>query len=87
MARKRWRFDPYKAFNFRVAAAAAVAGIAAFGITRTVLGAKRKKKRPPAPETGTGARPIEAVGTSTAGFVGAAPKKAQPGRRATRRRN
>jgi hypothetical protein len=72
----RWRFDPYKNFNFRVVAAAAVAGGAAFAIARKLL---RRKKKPRTPEADTGARPIPAVGTSTAGFVGTAPEEPRPG--------
>jgi hypothetical protein len=69
----RWRFDPYRNFNFRVAAAALVAGATAFGIGKLL---RRKKKRPVG-EQDSGPRPIEAVGTSTAGFVGMAPKQAR----------
>jgi hypothetical protein len=77
------RFDPYKAFKFRVLAAAALAGIAAFGIVKR-LGTSASKRRKgharprPIEEVDTGARPIEAVGTSTAGFVGTAPEQPRP---------
>jgi hypothetical protein len=85
MAGKRWRFDPYKNFPFRVVAAAALAGAAAFGITKTLLSGKRRKKKPHVDEVDSGARPIEAVGTSTAGFVGTAPDYSPPKHRSRRR--
>jgi len=75
MARNR-RSDPYKAFNFRVLFGAVVAGVAALGIFRRLFA--RLERRPPGvyiEETPAGARPIEGVGTSTAGFVGASPKQ------------
>jgi hypothetical protein len=84
------RFDPYKSFKFRVAFAAL--GIAAFGVLKKLLGgapaSKRHKKvsgTRPIAELEAGARPIEAVGTSTAGFVGTAPKKRRKGRPAPSR--
>ena len=89
MVGNRQRFDPYKAFKFRVLAAAALAGVAAFGIVKR-LGASASKRRKgharprPVEEIDSGARPIEAVGTSTAGFVGTAPKP--PRRTASRNR-
>lgn len=86
MTGNRWRFDPYKNFPFRVVAAAALAGAAAFGITKTLLSGKRRKKKPFIEETDTGARPIEAVGTSTAGFVGTAPESQPPKHRRRARR-
>lgn len=75
MARSR-RGDPYKNFNFRLLFGAVVAGVAAFGIFRRLFA--RLERRAPGvyiEETPAGARPIEGVGTSTAGFVDARPKK------------
>jgi hypothetical protein len=76
MARNR-RSDPYKNFNFRLLLGAVVAGVAALGIFRRLF--NRLERRAPGvyiEETPAGARPIEGVGTSTAGFVGASPKQA-----------
>jgi hypothetical protein len=77
MAGNSRRTDPYRNFNFRVIFGAAIAGAAAIGLAGKLLLGRRKKKRPKPPpeEIDTGARPIEAVGTSTAGFVGTAPTK------------
>jgi hypothetical protein len=77
MAGNSRRTDPYRNFNYRVIFGAAIAGAAAIGLAGKLLLSRRKKKRPKPPpeETDTGARPIEAVGTSTAGFVGTAPTK------------
>jgi hypothetical protein len=68
------RRDPYKNFNFRVLfGAAAMAGIvAAVGGSMLAVFKRRKVAHK---EAGAGARPIEAVGTSTPGFVGTAPKQ------------
>lgn len=79
------RFDPYRAFKFKILAAAALAGVAAFGIVKrlSASASKRRKGRPsPTEEVASGSRPIEAVGTSTAGLVGSARKPARrtPGR-------
>jgi hypothetical protein len=82
------RRDPYKNFNFRVLfGAAAMAGIvAAVGSSMLAIFKRRKAAHK---EARTGARPIEAVGTSTSGFVGTAPKPkkrrpSKPARAATR---
>lgn len=76
------RFDPYKGFRFRALFASALAGAAALGIVKKLLrGASASKPV----ESDTGARPIEGVGTSTAGFVGNAPKPARKARRAPAR--
>ncbi|HEU5482805.1 MAG TPA: hypothetical protein VFU80_06930 [Sphingomicrobium sp.] len=75
MVNKR-RSDPYKNFNFRLLLGAVVGGVAAFGIFRKFFA--RVERRPPGvyiEETPTGTRPIEGVGTSTAGFVGVSPKQ------------
>ena len=75
MARSR-RGDPYKNFNFRLLFGAVIGGVAALGVVRRLLA--RLERRPPGvyiEETPAGARPIEGVGTSTAGFVGARPKQ------------
>ena len=73
MASNRRR-DPYKNFNFRVLfGAAAMAGLAA-AIGGSML-AVFKRRKVAHKEIRTGARPIEAVGTSTPGFVGTAPKQ------------
>ena len=67
------RSDPYKLFNFRVLFASILAGAAALGIVKKLRGAS-----PPNPvETGQRGRPIESVGTTTAAFVGTAPKAAR----------
>jgi hypothetical protein len=77
------RRDPYRNFNFRVLFGA-IGGVAALGIVGKLVAAarRRKRRRPPVviEEVSSGARPIEAVGTSTAGFVGTAPRKARPSR-------
>jgi hypothetical protein len=70
MANKRRR-DPYKNFNFIALIGAAVGGLALLGIVRRLFA--RAEWRPPGvyvEETKTGTRPIEGVGTSTAGFAG-----------------
>lgn len=82
MARDRRR-DPFKNFNFRLLMGALLGGFAALGIVRKLLKAKRNPPGVYIEEVPTGARPIEGVGTSTAGFVGTAPKQA----RASARRN
>lgn len=80
------RDDPYKNFNFGVVFGAAIAGVAAIGLAgKLLLRGRRKKPRKPPVETDTGARPIEAVGTSTAGLVGAAPTKRRRAAPAKRR--
>jgi hypothetical protein len=85
MADNRRRSDPYRNFNFNVILGAAIAGAAAIGLAGKLLIGRRKKKRPkPPPETDTGARPIDAVGTSTAGFVGSVPKSRRRPARAKR---
>lgn len=70
MATKRRR-DPYKNFNFLVFAGAAIGGIAVIAILRRLF-ARSETLYPGVyiEETPAGARPIEGVGTSTAGFAG-----------------
>ena len=71
------RFDPYKSFKFILSFGAV--SLAAFGVARKLLkgpsAKSRKKPKPSVEEADSGARPIEAVGTSTAGFAGTTPKK------------
>ena len=87
MVSHRPRRDPYKGFSFRVLPAAALAGLAVFGFVKKLLTTRRKKDRPPASveEIPAGSRPIESVGTSTAGFVGTAPKRTRRARPAPSR--
>ena len=70
------RRDPYKNFNFRVVfsavAMAGLAGAIASRLLRVFKSGKSTADDPPA-----GARPIEGVGTSTAGFVGPKPTRAK----------
>ena len=79
------RDDPYKNFKFAVA-------IAAISAVAVSIGRKLFAKvefRPPGvyiEEVPTGARPIEGVGTSTAGFVGSAEKKSRRSSRQARAR-
>jgi hypothetical protein len=70
------RRDPYKAFNFLVPLGAAVSAVAAVAIFRRLF-AKVEYRAPGVyvEETPTGVRPIEGVGTSTAGFAGPSPKR------------
>lgn len=71
----RSRRDPHKNFNFLVMFSAVVGGVAALGIFRKMFA--RAEYRAPGvyvDEVSSGARPIEGVGTSTAGFVGSTPK-------------
>ena len=75
MANSR-RSDPYKNFNFRnVFGAVALTGLA--GALAAKLLRKLKSGKSPVDKTPTGARPIEAVGTSTAGLAGTTPKRAK----------
>jgi len=74
------RSDPYKIFNFRVLFASILAGAAALGIVKKLRGASAPK-----PVADPRNRPIESVGTSTAGFVGTAPKAARKTRGAPAR--
>lgn len=72
------RGDPYRNFNFLVLFSAAIGGIAALGIFRKFFA--RAETRYPGvyiEETPTGARPIEGVGTSTAGFTGRSLKQSR----------
>jgi hypothetical protein len=76
------RRDPYRNFNFLTLVGGAVAGIAALGFVRKLFA--RLERRYPGvyvEEKPTGPRPIEGVGTSTAGRAGG-PRK--PARRPTR---
>jgi hypothetical protein len=84
MADNPRRTDPYRNFNFRVTFGAVLAGVAAIGLAGKLLLGRRKKPRKPPVEIDSGARPIEAVGTSTAGFVGAAPTNRRRPARAKR---
>jgi hypothetical protein len=80
MARNSRR-DPYRNFNFRVLFGA-LGAVAAIALARKLF--RKVERRYPGvyvEETSTGARPIEGVGTSTAGFVGTAPKRANPRRK------
>jgi hypothetical protein len=81
------RHDPYRGFKFRVLPAATLAGLAVFGVVKKLLTTRRKKDRSPAPveEVSAGSRPIEGVATSTAGFVGNAPKRTRQARPAASR--
>jgi hypothetical protein len=74
MENKR-RGDPYKIFNFRTLfSAAALAGLAGAFAGRLMRAFKGDQSA--AEETPAGARPIETVGTSTAGLVGKKPAQA-----------
>jgi hypothetical protein len=86
MAGSSRRTDPYRNFNFRVIFGTAIAGAAAIGLaSKFLLGRRKKRRKPPPPvEPDSGARPIEAVGTSTAGFVGPAPTNRRRPARAKR---
>jgi hypothetical protein len=88
MARNRGRFDPYKGFNFQVAIGGAIAAVAGLALVKLLVSAVRSSKREPKDylPADSGARPIEAVGTSTARFVGEAPRKpASRGRKGSAR--
>jgi hypothetical protein len=80
MARSSRR-DPYRNFNFRVLFGA-IGAVAAVALARKLF-RKVQRSYPGVyvKETPTGPRPIEGVGTSTAGFVGTAPKRANPRRK------
>jgi phage tail sheath protein FI len=65
------RRDPYRNFNFLAAIGAAVGGTAVLGLVRRLF--TRVERRAPGvyvEEKPAGTRPIEGVGTSTAGFAG-----------------
>ena len=81
MVTNKRRSDPYKIFNFRVLFASILAGAAALGTVKKLRGASAPKPV----ETDRRNRPIESVGTSTAGFVGTAPKAARKTRGAPAR--
>lgn len=66
------RFDPYKVFNFRVAIGSALAAVAGLAILKRLRRANSTSRRDYLPPD-SGARPIEGVGTSTAGMVGTPP--------------
>ncbi len=85
MADNYRRKDPYRGFNFQVIFGAVVVGAAAIGLAGKVLLGRRKKPRKRPAEVASGARPIEAVGTSTAGFAGTAPSGRRQPARAKRR--
>lgn len=75
MANSRRR-DPSSNFNFLVTLAALVGSVASVAIIRKLFA--RAERRAPGvyiEEVPAGARPIEGVGTSTAGFVGASPEQ------------
>lgn len=72
------RRDPYKNFNFLALLGAAIGAIAALGIFRKFF-ARGEIRHPGVyiEETPTGARPIEGVGTSTAGFTARSLKRSR----------
>ena len=75
MANNRRR-DPFKNFNFLVTFGAVIGGVAAISFFRKLFA--RVEVRAPGvyiEEVPAGARPIEGVGTSTAGFVETSPKQ------------
>lgn len=85
----RDRRDPYRKFKFRVLIGGVALGglAAAVGIVRKLF--TRVERRYPGvyvEEMPTGTRPIEGVGTSTAGFVGRTPRKRKPRHSTTRPR-
>lgn len=78
MVSNKRRANPYKGFNFRAVIGGALAALAGLGIVKKLLpGASASKPRKRTKEVEAGARPIEGVGTSTAAFVGTAPKRAK----------
>ena len=83
------RRDPYRNFKFRLLVGGVVLGAvaAAAGIARRLF-AKAERRYPGVhlEETPTGTRPIDGVGTSTAGFAGRARSQAGPKRSGTRPR-
>ena len=83
------RRDPYRNFKFRLLVGGAVLGAvaAAAGIARRLF-AKVERRYPGVhlEETPTGTRPIEGVGTSTAGSAGRDRSQTGPERSGTRPR-
>jgi hypothetical protein len=83
------RIDPYKNYKFRMMVASALAAIAGLGLMKKLSGASTSKRKStyqtPKPIE-EGSRPIEAVGTSTAGRARKAPQKARRSRSATARK-
>ena len=77
MANSRRR-DPYKTFNFRVLFSAMVGAVAAVGIVGKLLARRKRKPRDVSvEEVPAGPRPIEGVGTSTAGRASSKSKQAR----------
>src|SRR5215216_3482643 len=74
----RRRQDAYRNFNFRAMIGAVLAGFAAWGIVKKLIpGSSIKSSRKSNSgfnEIHSGSRPIEGVGTSTAGFIGTTPE-------------
>ena len=74
----RRRQDPNRNFNFRAMIGAVLAGFAAWGIVKKLIPASStkssRKRHAGSAEVLSGSRPIEGVGTSTAGFVGTTPE-------------
>lgn len=81
-----WRRDPFGNFNFKVLFGA-IGGLAALGIVgRLITRARRRSPGVYIEEVPAGPRPIGGVGTTTAGFVGMAPRQAKRQPAATRPR-
>ena len=74
----RRRQDPNRNFNFRAMIGAVLAGFAAWGIVKKLIPANStkssRKKHAGSAEVHSGSRPIQGVGTSTAGFIGTTPE-------------